>query len=114
MKMKLILNTIMDSDHVVALIEQAISEGLDRRETIRAIVDIIDDVIDWERILPNPTGAVVEILDGPVVSLCVAIVWRRIERASRKENGRTRRMLAKKEAEAHKAIARRERTNQAG
>ena len=81
MNLKLILDTLSGSAGITGIINQAMDAGLGREESVSVITDLIDDLIDWSLIIPDPAiSLLVEAVDGPVIKFAILLTWRRVER----------------------------------
>ncbi len=73
-----ILKTIIksvDKDTVSELFEAFIGQKMTERQAMDAIVEIIDGLIDFEKIIPNEQiGKTMEAIDGKIIALIVKLI----------------------------------------
>jgi hypothetical protein len=74
-------------EEIESLVRLALSQGQSIESIIDDIVEIADDLVDWNKIVPKAPGALrdaAEMLDGPIIRAIVSLLVREAARKSKR------------------------------
>ena len=91
---------IIPWNDVVDLMEDLVSEGLTADEAIERTAVFLDSLLKADVLIPEPYGAIVEMVDGEALELLLRLLWRWAQASEEREKNRVGRAKDREERRA--------------